>query len=193
MAGSIPSDEKQSSNQNHQNPVKLKQTKFILSIRELALYAMLGALLFGLKMALAALPNIEPVSLLIMLYAVCFGWKSLFAVYLYIFLEIAIWGIGLWNIAYFYIWLILFIVARLFSRMQSRLGWAVLSGSFGLFFGGFCSLVYWAVGGWAFALSWWIAGIPMDLLHGTGNFVLALILFCPSRRQLSRLIQKYKI
>ena len=49
-------------------------------IREITLYALLGALLFALKMAMAGLPNIEPVSLLVMVYAVVFGRKSLWAI-----------------------------------------------------------------------------------------------------------------
>ena len=53
------------------------------SIREVALFAMLGAMIFAAKMAMAQFPNIEPVSLLVMLLAVCFGWKGLYAVYLY--------------------------------------------------------------------------------------------------------------
>lgn len=152
--------------------------------RELVLYSLLGALLFALKITMAQLPNIEPVSLTVLLLAVCFGWRSLTAVYLYVFLEIVVWGPGLWNLSYLYVWLLLFAAARLLRRMKSPLGWAALSGCFGLLFGGLCALVYWAAGGWAFAVSWWVSGIPMDLLHGVGNFVLALVLFPPLRRRL---------
>ena len=42
-------------------------------IRKLALYAVLGALTFGAKFAMSGLPNIEPVSLMVMLFAVVFG------------------------------------------------------------------------------------------------------------------------
>ena len=145
--------------------------------RELVLYSLLGALLFALKLAMAQLPNIEPVSLTVLLLAVCFGWRSLMAVYLYVFLEIAVWGPGL------------FAAARLLRRMESPLGWAALSGCFGLLFGGLCALVCWLAGGWAFAVSWWASGIPMDLLHGAGNFVLTLVLFPPLRRRLDAWIK----
>ena len=49
---------------------------------------MLGALTFGMKVAMAGLPNIEPVSLMVMLFAVVFGWKALYPVYLYVLLEV---------------------------------------------------------------------------------------------------------
>ena len=44
------------------------------SVREVALFAILGATTFAAKMAMSQFPNIEPVSLLVMLLAVCFGW-----------------------------------------------------------------------------------------------------------------------
>ena len=44
-----------------------------LTTRRLVLFALLEALLVGLQVAMAALPNIEPVSLLIMVYTVVFG------------------------------------------------------------------------------------------------------------------------
>ena len=148
---------------------------------------MMGALMFVLKMAMAQLPNIEPVSLMVMLLAVCFGWRGLYAVYLYVFLEFAIWGFGLWNVAYLYVWLVLFAAARLLQSVETPLVWAALSGCFVLLFGGLCAAVYWVVGGWAFAVSWWVSGIPMDLFHGVGNFVMALVLFQPLRKALRTL------
>lgn len=158
-----------------------------LSAREIVLYGLLGAALFALKMAMAQLPNIEPVSLLVMAFAVSFGWRGLYAVYLYVLLEFAVWGIGLWSVCYLYVWLILFCLARLLRRMESPLGWAALSGCFGLLFGALSTPAYWAAGGWASAISWWIAGIPLDLVHGAGNFALALVLFRPLRRMFSAL------
>lgn len=156
-------------------------------LRRLIRYGLLGTLLFALKMSMAELPNLEPVSLLVMLLAVCFGWESLSAVYLYVFLEIAVWGLGVWNLAYLYVWLILFAAARVLRRMESPLLWAAVSGCFGLLFGALCAPVCGGMGGWAAAVSWWMAGIPMDLLHGAGNFVIALVLFKPLRRVLDRL------
>lgn len=162
-------------------------------VRQIALFSLLGGLMFTAKMAMAQLPNIEPVSLLVMLFAVCFGWQGLYAVFLYVLLELAMWGVGLWNVCYLYIWLLLFAAARLLREMDSALGWAALSGGFGLLFGALCAPVYWATGGWAFAVSWWVSGLPMDLLHGAGNFVIALALFRPLRCLLDKLSRRYGI
>lgn len=163
-----------------------------MSIREIALFAILGAMMFAAKMAMAQLPNIEPVSLLVMLFAVCFGWKGLYAVYLYVLLEFAVWGVHLWSLSYLYVWLVLFCLARLLRKAHSPLLWASLSGCFGLLFGALCALVYWITGGWAAAVTWWMSGIPMDIVHGAGNFFIALVLFKPLRRWLDKLILQYQ-
>ena len=46
------------------------------SARELALLAVCTAVLFGAKEAMALLPNIEPVTLLLLLYTLFFGRKT---------------------------------------------------------------------------------------------------------------------
>ena len=157
--------------------------------RDTAVLGLLTALLLGSKLAMAWLPNIEPVSLLIMVYAAVLGLRALLPIYAYVLLEYALWGFGLWSACYLYVWLVLALAAYALRRMESPLGWAVLSGTFGACFGALCALMYLPVEGWQFALSWWVSGIPFDLLHCGGNFVMALALFRPCEKVLSRLIQ----
>lgn len=78
----------------------------------------LGLFMFAAKMAMAGLPNIEPVSLLVMLYAVALGRRALYLIYAYVGLEFCTWGINLWCINYLYVWLILYLLARLFHKME---------------------------------------------------------------------------
>ena len=156
-------------------------------VRDTAALGLLTALLLGSKMAMAWLPNIEPVSLLIIVYVAVLGLRALLPIYAYVLLEYALWGFGLWSACYLYVWLVLALAAYALRRMESPLGWAVLSGAFGLCFGGRCALTYLAVGGWALALSWWVQGIPFDALHCAGNFAMALVLFRPCKRALARL------
>ena len=162
-----------------------------LTVRELVLYALLGTMMFALKMAMAGLPNIEPVSLLVILYTLTFRRRAFWPIALYVLLEILTWGINTWTVNYLYVWAILALLTYLLHGMKSTLGWAALSGAFGLCFGLLCSPVYWATGGWAFALSWWISGIPYDLLHCVGNFFITLTLFRPCRKVLERLRDQY--
>lgn len=158
-----------------------------LDAKGVVVLGLLGAVLFVAKMALAGLPNIELVSLLVMVYTTVFGRRALYPIYIYVTLECLIFGINYWTISYLYVWAALALLSWLLRRMEGPLGWAVLSGAFGLSFGAQCALVYLAAGGWAAALSWWVTGIPFDVLHCVGNFVLALVLFVPCRSMLTRL------
>lgn len=157
---------------------------------QIALFGMLGALTFGAKVAMAGLPNIEPVSLMVMLFAVVFGWKALYPIYLYVVLEVLLYGINLWNINYLYVWLLLALCALAMKRLQHPLWWALLAGVFGMAFGFLCCPVYAAIGGWNYAYRWWLSGIAFDVPHAMGNFVIALVLFAPLRKLLTRLYAK---
>ena len=161
-----------------------------ITVRQIALFGMLGALTFGLKVAMSYLPNIEPVSLLVMIFAVVFGRKCLYPIYLYVLMEILLYGIGTWNMNYLYIWAILAFAAWLLRDMESAWGWALLSGVFGLCFGLLCAPVDFLLGDLGFVISKWISGIPFDVAHCAGNFVIALLLFKPLRRLTEKLYRK---
>ena len=59
---------------------------------EMALFGVLAAMTFGAKLVMSGLPNIEPVSLMIMLFAVVFGKKGLFPLYVYVAMEFLYFG-----------------------------------------------------------------------------------------------------
>ena len=151
---------------------------------------MLGSLTFAAKVAMAGLPNIEPVSLFVMLYAVVFGRKCVYPIYTYVVMEFLCYGLHLWSINYLYVWLILAICAWLLRAVKNPFVWALLSGAFGLLFGLLCTPVYAISGGIGYAVSWWISGVPFDLMHAGGNFVMALVLFVPLRKLLTKLYSR---
>ena len=161
-----------------------------LTVGEICLFGILGAMTFAAKYVMSSLPNIEPVSLLVMLFAVVFGIKAVFPMYLYVLLEILFFGLGLWNLNYLYVWAVLAFFAWLLRDMTHPLAWAMLSGVFGLMFGALCGIVDIFIGGWEYALTKWISGIPFDLAHCAGNFVIALLLFVPLRKLLNQLYRK---
>ena len=158
-----------------------------LSLSEGALFGIMGGLTFAAKVAMAGLANIEPVSLMVMLFAVTFGHKAVYPIYVYVLMEYVMFGFGLWSLNYLYIWLVLAIAAWLLRGMTNPFGWALLSGIFGLLFGALCAPVDLLVGGWSYAVTKWVSGIPFDAAHCVGNFVMALLLFVPLRKVLERL------
>ena len=91
-------------------------------IRQLALFAILGALTFGAKFAMSGLPNIEPVSLMVMLFGAVFGTQAVYPIGVYIAMEFLVYGPGLWNLCYLYIGFVLAAAADLLRKMESALG-----------------------------------------------------------------------
>lgn len=161
-----------------------------LVVGDIALFGVLGALTFGAKFVMSALPNIEPVSLMIMLFAVTFGKKCIYPTYVYVALEILVYGISTWNIYYLYIWLILALAAYLMRGVRGRIPWAILSGAFGLAFGALCGITDIFLCGFSVAVAKWLSGISFDLIHCVGNFVIALLLFDPLRSLMERLYNR---
>lgn len=147
--------------------------------KDIALIGMMSAIVITAQVALSFLPNIELVSLLVILYTLVFGWRTLYIIYVFVAAEGLIYGFGLWFINYLYVWTVLFIIVMLFRRLNSAFLWAVISGLFGLSFGALCSIPYFLSGGIATGFANWVQGIPFDLMHGAGNFIVALILYRP--------------
>lgn len=148
----------------------------------------MAALIFSTKVALAALPNINLNSVLIILTVIFFGWKALLAVYVYVLLEGLVFGFSVWWFGYLYVWDVLVVAAMLLRGNDSALLWAVVAGVFGLCFGPLMYLEYFAInGGWEMFFAMWVAGIPYDLTHCIGNFVLTLTLYRPLCAVLRRL------
>ena len=170
----------------------MKPSDFSLSVREMVLFAILGTMTFAAKYIMSWLPNIEPVSLMVMLFAVVFGKKWVYPVYLYVAMEILFYGISLWNLNYLYIWAVLAVLASCMKTMESHLGWAMLSGVYGLAFGALCGIVDVFIGGFGYAVAKWVSGIPFDISHCLGNFFIALVLFKPMRKLLEAQYGKMK-
>lgn len=155
--------------------------------RRAALYGMLAGIVTALQVAMSFLPNIEPVTLLIMVYSMVFGREALYIAATFVLLEGFVFGFGLWWFSYLYIWPLWALLARLIPRQSPAPVWAAAGGAFGLSFGALCALPYLLAGGWGAAVSYWISGIPFDLAHCGGNFILILTLGKPLYRLLSRL------
>lgn len=147
----------------------------------------LSAILLVGQVGMSFLPNIEPVSTLIILYTLTYKKRVFPVIYTFVLLEGVLFGFGIWWISYLYIWSILALVALAFQKLDSAILWAVVSGSFGLLFGALCAIPYLISGGPGAAFAYWAAGIPYDILHCLGNFVLTLVLYRPLLELLGRL------
>lgn len=162
------------------------KSKTKITVRDIAITGMMIATIEVAKNALAFIPNVELVSLLVILFTLYFGKKILFVIPAFILLEGCIYGFGLWWIMYLYVWPLLALITYIMRKQESVWVWAIMSGSFALAFGALCSIPYIVLSGPKAAFAWWVSGIPFDILHCVSNFVLCLVLFNP----LSKVMRK---
>lgn len=151
-----------------------------MPVRKITRIALLSAILYVSKVALEFLPNVELVSLLTVLYTLVFGKEAFLIVTVFNLFELIQWGFGTWWISYLYVWSLLVLITLLLKKFikEEFLIWSVVSGLFGLIFGSLFAIVYLPVDP-AYALAYWISGLPWDVWHGVCNFVLMLVIGKP--------------
>jgi len=152
-----------------------------LTIREIALFGMLGALMFLTKYLMQAIPNIHLLAMFIAAFTIVYRWKALIPLYVYVLIDGVVGGFAMWWIPYLYIWLTLWaavmLAAPALERRQVSAKWQAavymaLCALHGLTFGA----VYAPVQALLFRLSfkatlaWIAAGLWFDVAHGAGNF-----------------------
>lgn len=162
-----------------------------MKTKDMVLCGLLAAILFVLQVMFGFLPNVEPVTILIIIFTLVLERKTLVIIYTFALLEGIFYGFGIWWIMYLYVWTILYFIVRLMRKNENVVIWAVVGGGFGLAFGALCAIPYAVAGGIGAGISWWTAGILFDIFHGVGNFFIILILFKPVYNIVSRLAQIY--
>ena len=158
-----------------------------LTIKEIAYLGISIAILEVSKLALDFLPNIEVVTLLFIVYTICFGRKTLFIAAGFTLIECILKGINVWSLMYLYVWPLLILIVYYTRKHAGHFFYCILSAVFGLLFGAMCSLPYLVAGGPGAAFAWWIAGIPYDIIHCVSNFLLCLILYKPLTAAMNRI------
>lgn len=153
-----------------------------LSARNIALLAVCAAVLIAGQYVLSFLPNVEIVTLLIMVYTKRLRYRTLYVVYVFALVEGLIYGFHIWWICYLYIWTILFFVTLLLKDCESPVILACVAGAYGFVFGALSALPYLVTLGGAGFVSYVIAGLSFDLIHGAANFIIVLLLYKPLSR-----------
>ena len=153
-----------------------------LNVKEVAVFGMLGALIFALKKVMEFAPNVHLVGVFIIATTVVYRKKALYPLYIYVLLDGLFSGFSTWWVPYLYIWTILwgatmllpkninpkiapiiymsvcalhgFLFGTLFAPMQALF--------FNLDFNG--------------TIAWIVAGLPYDAIHGVSNFFCGLLI-----------------
>ncbi len=159
------------------------------NLKTLLSLTILAVLMYASQVIMAPLPNIEIVSLLIILITRKFGIKALLSVYIFVGCEVLTYGIHIWVINYMYIWAILCIAILFVKRVDNVFVYTIISAIFGLLFGTLCSIPYFFIGGFGMGISNIISGIPFDITHCIGNAVICLVLYRPLTIALDKAIK----
>lgn len=145
------------------------------------MFALLGALMLVSKLALEFLPNVHMLAALTIAYTVVFRKKALYPIYVYVLLNGIVAGFSLWWIPYLYLWTILWGVTMLLPKnMKPKVAvpvYMVTAALHGFLFGTMYAPAQAIMFGLDFkaTISWIIAGLPWDAIHGVSNFFMAIL------------------
>lgn len=166
-----------------------------LKVKELALFAMLGTLMFCSKIIMEVLPNIHLLGMLTMVYTLVFRKKALIPIYINVFLTGLYGGFALWWLPYLYIWTILWGVTMLLpKKMPLKLGcvvYPIVCCLHGLAYGTLYAPAQALMFGLDFQqmLAWIAAGLAFDVAHGVGNLAAGLLIV-PLSELLKKLMRR---
>lgn len=148
-----------------------------MSTYRLVRMAFLSIILYVSQVALAFLPNIEVVSLLIVVFTLVYKKDIKYVCALYVLYTGIQWGFGLWWWSYLIIWPLFSVAVNLLSGIikDNFYIWTVILGFFGLIFGALFAVPYLFIDP-GYAFSYWIAGIPWDILHCAGNILMSALI-----------------
>ena len=159
---------------------------------DLVIFSMLAAIMFTLKVVLAGLPNIEPVSLLIIVFTAVYRFRALIPIYVYVMLDGVMQGFSVWWLPYLYAFTILWAITMLFPKKMPRsvgtVVYPAVCALHGLFFGTlYAPVLIWVQGfDLTQTITWLSAGLSFDLLHFFGNLMAGLLIL-PLSQLLKRL------
>lgn len=177
----------QRDNKENINSVKLKKEKIKrrvgLTLYEMCLFSMFGALMFASKKMMEFLPNIHLIGMFIVLITVVYRSKALIPLYIYVFLDGLFGGFSLWWIPYLYIWTVLWGMAMLIPRRIPKWAAAIVYPLVCSLHGFLFGILYAPAQALFFKLTfeqtvaWVLAGSLFDTVHGVSNFFVGLIIF----------------
>ena len=153
-----------------------------LTVKEAAVFSMLGAVMYCSKELMAFLPNIHLVGVLTMAYTLVYRKKALYPIYIFALIAGLMSGFSTWWIPYLYIWTVLWGVTMLLPKKLPEKAapviYMLVCGLHGLFYGVLYAPVQAIFFGLDFKgmLTWIAAGFSFDALHAAGNFLGGLLI-----------------
>ena len=162
-----------------------------LSVRDLVVFALLGAILFYTKQ-IEVLPNVHPLAMLIVTYTVVYRKRGIIPIAVFVLLQGVYAGFSLWWYPYLYLWPILWGAALLLPKNMSKKKAMIVYPAVCALHGFLYGTLYAPYQALAFGLdfkgmlAWIAAGLPYDVIHGVSNLFMGLLVY-PLSKLLARL------
>lgn len=150
--------------------------------REITIFAMLGAVMYASKLLMEVAPNIHLLGVFTIAFTVVYRKKALYPIYIYVILNGIFSGFAAWWVPYLYVWTVLWgVIMLLPEHLPKRLRpliYMTVCAAHGFLFGTLYAPAQAVLFGMSFQgmISWIIAGLPFDLIHGVSNFFCGILI-----------------
>lgn len=165
-----------------QNRSIVRTTSYIAKV------AVMAALFVALKFALSFIPNVEIVTLLIMVFSSAFGMiYTLPATLVFSSIEVLIYGVHSWVILYFVYWPLLAIISSILLKRKNVIIAIIVALIMSILFGvlSACSDTILCIGSLSsmqlrdYFIAYYLRGLYFDLIHVVSNVIIVGILYLP--------------
>jgi hypothetical protein len=143
---------------------------------------MLGAVMYASKLLMEVAPNIHLLGVFTIAFTVVYRKKALYPIYIYVILNGIFSGFAVWWVPYLYVWTVLWGAVMLLpkhlpKKIRALVYMAVCAGH-GFLFGTLYAPAQALLFGMSFQgmVSWIIAGLPFDFIHGVSNFFCGILI-----------------
>ena len=153
-----------------------------LKTREVAIFGMLGALMYASKVFMELLPNVHLLGVFTISFTLVYRKKALYPIYTYVLLNGLFAGFATWWIPYLYLWTILWGVTMLLPQKIPKkiqpIVYMIVNACHGFLFGTLYAPAQAILFGLSFKgmIAWIIAGLPWDFVHGVSNFFCGILI-----------------
>ncbi len=154
-----------------------------LNVKEIAVFGMLGALMYASKWLMEVLPNFHLIGVFIVAVTVVYRQKALFPIYIFVFLAGLFGGFATWWFSYLYIWAVLWgaviLLPRKLSPKVAPFVYVAVCAAHGFLYGVLYAPVQALFYGYDFqrTLMWLMTGIPFDITHGISNLCGGILIY----------------
>ena len=153
-----------------------------ITTREMAVFAMLGSIMYASKIILEAAPNIHLLGVFTVAFTVVYRKKALYPIYIYVILNGIFCGFATWWMPYLYLWTVLWGAVMLLPRSIPKklrpLVYMTVCAAHGFLYGTLYAPAQALLFGLSFQkmIAWIIAGLPWDCIHGISNFFCGILI-----------------